>query len=405
VGTEFGAFFSNNGGKNWVKLNGLPTIAVYDLDIQKRENDLVAATFGRGFYVLDNYSPLRSLNSSVLEKEGHVFPIKDALLYVQADPLGLEGTGFQGANLWSAPNPAFGATFTIFIKDQDKTLKSARIEKEKNLEKNKSDVSYPTFEELRAEKNEENAQMVLIISDSENTEIRRLITTPQKGIQRVNWNLRKTSSNPSNKNNASDKNNGFLVTAGNYSLDVVLLKNGKVDTIVRNERFVVKPLFDSIQINSNNDDLNRFKNEVSNVAKRLNKASSILNEANTRINNIIYALKEYPNTNFGHLEQARAIKLKLDSCSILMNGDALKTSKEFETYPGFVQRFGLLEYSLYDNTYKVTSTQKRILEIVNEEYDVFHEQLEQLLPEINSILNELIQQGVPILDDSILEWK
>ena len=62
VGTEFGAYFSNDAGLNWTKLSGLPTIAVYDLDIQKRENDLVAATFGRGFYVLDNYTILRSLS-------------------------------------------------------------------------------------------------------------------------------------------------------------------------------------------------------------------------------------------------------------------------------------------------------------------------------------------------------
>ena len=112
VGTEFGAYFSNDGGLNWTKLAGLPTIAVYDLDIQQRENDLVAATFGRGFWVLDNYSPLRSLTKATLDQKAHIFPVKDALLYIPADPLGLEGTGFQGANLWAAKNPEFGATFT-----------------------------------------------------------------------------------------------------------------------------------------------------------------------------------------------------------------------------------------------------------------------------------------------------
>ncbi|MEY3049292.1 MAG: hypothetical protein RL365_1330, partial [Bacteroidota bacterium] len=55
VGTEFGAYFTTDEGRHWIKLSGLPTIAVYDLEIQERECDLVAATFGRGFYVLDNY--------------------------------------------------------------------------------------------------------------------------------------------------------------------------------------------------------------------------------------------------------------------------------------------------------------------------------------------------------------
>ena len=89
VGTEFGAYFSTNGGDNWTKISGLPTIAVLDLDIQKRENDLVAATFGRGFYVLDDYTPLRDLSAELIKKEAHLFPIKNALLYVPSAPLGL----------------------------------------------------------------------------------------------------------------------------------------------------------------------------------------------------------------------------------------------------------------------------------------------------------------------------
>ena len=53
-------FFSQNGGGNWIRLKGnFPTIAVRDLWIQKRRNDLAIATFGRGFYILDDYSPLR----------------------------------------------------------------------------------------------------------------------------------------------------------------------------------------------------------------------------------------------------------------------------------------------------------------------------------------------------------
>jgi hypothetical protein len=43
--------------------NGMPTISVRDLAIQKRENDLVAATFGRSFYILDDYSPLRTISA------------------------------------------------------------------------------------------------------------------------------------------------------------------------------------------------------------------------------------------------------------------------------------------------------------------------------------------------------
>jgi photosystem II stability/assembly factor-like uncharacterized protein len=55
-------YFTNNGGNEWIKLKGgLPNISVRDIAIQKSENDLVLGTFGRGIYVLDDYSSLRHL--------------------------------------------------------------------------------------------------------------------------------------------------------------------------------------------------------------------------------------------------------------------------------------------------------------------------------------------------------
>ena len=77
VGTEFGAFFSIDGGKIWTQLkSGLPSVAVKDMVIQERETDLVLATFGRGFYILDDYSPLRILNKELFDSTAYIFPIK-----------------------------------------------------------------------------------------------------------------------------------------------------------------------------------------------------------------------------------------------------------------------------------------------------------------------------------------
>ena len=77
VGTEFGIYFTTNGGEKWKKLgSGLPTIAVRDIEIQKRENDLVIATFGRGFYILDDYSPIREFSSENFENDAYSFQTK-----------------------------------------------------------------------------------------------------------------------------------------------------------------------------------------------------------------------------------------------------------------------------------------------------------------------------------------
>ena len=70
LGTEFGLYFTTDGGNDWTELNGgIPTISFRDLAIQKRENDLVAASFGRGFYVLDDYTALRNVSADQLKEE------------------------------------------------------------------------------------------------------------------------------------------------------------------------------------------------------------------------------------------------------------------------------------------------------------------------------------------------
>ena len=129
IGTEYGVFFTLNGGKNWIQIKGdLPTQAVRDLDIQKRENDLAAATFGRGFYILDNYAPLRDINEQTLEKENYkLFSVKDALMFIKRS-----GTfGSLGSSYFKADNPPFGATFTYYIKETPKTLLEQRKERER----------------------------------------------------------------------------------------------------------------------------------------------------------------------------------------------------------------------------------------------------------------------------------
>jgi hypothetical protein len=127
VGTEFGIFTSIDGGEKWIQLkSGLPTVAVRDLEIQKRENDLVIATFGRGFYVLDDYSPLRNITKEEVNKPATIFPVKDAWMYVQSVPLGVRGKGFQGESFFTTPNPKVGAVFTYYVKDDIKTIKEKR---------------------------------------------------------------------------------------------------------------------------------------------------------------------------------------------------------------------------------------------------------------------------------------
>ena len=405
AGTEFGAFFSTDGGQKWTKLGGLPTIAVYDLDIQQRENDLVAATFGRGFYVLDNYSPLRELNATNLSKKAHLSPIKDALLYIPADPLGLEGTGFQGANLWSASNPEFGAQFSLFLKDDIKSLKAQRQEKESALEKEKKDVSYPTFDELRAEMQEEDAKLIWIIRDENGKEVRRLTSTPSKGMQRINWNLRDEGTNPVNKNRGNNRNNGFLVQPGKYSISVVLVKDGKVDELIPSASFNVKGLNNQTLIAKNPEELKAFRKEVAEVNRTVSGTSKLLNETKDQLELISHVMTTYPNTDLTLLQEIRTIKLGLESCEVKLYGDGLKTSKEVETLPGIQSRLGLIEYMVYENTTGVTNSQRNQLAIVTEEYSMLRSELNGLITRLEKIEKLLGNIPLPYLKEGGKDWK
>ncbi|MFT7071187.1 MAG: photosystem II stability/assembly factor-like uncharacterized protein, partial [Patiriisocius sp.] len=150
--TEFGIYFTINGGNSWEKLQGgVPTISFRDITIQRREDDLVGASFGRGFYILDDLAPLRELSQSTLNKKAHLFAVRDAWMYIQRPHLSFDaGKGSQGDSHFVAPNPDFGATFTYYLKEAPKT----NLEKRKDAEKKYTaeDVPFAGYDALEKEK-------------------------------------------------------------------------------------------------------------------------------------------------------------------------------------------------------------------------------------------------------------
>jgi hypothetical protein len=157
IGTEFGLSFTADGGRHWVKLKGgMPIVTVRDLEIQARESDLVAASFGRGFFVLDDYAALRGLTSELLSQEGALFaPGRKARLY---EELGYYRA--QGDNI-ASPNPPQGALLTYYLRD---------------------DVP-----------NTAGRKMVLTIADSTGRQVRQLDAAMKAGLHRTPWDLRETA--------------------------------------------------------------------------------------------------------------------------------------------------------------------------------------------------------------------
>ncbi len=410
VGTEFGCYFSNDGGVKWLKLGGLPTIAIYDLEIHQRENDLVAASFGRGFYVLDNYSPLREMKSENFDKKAYLFPIKEALLYIPSSPLGLSGTGSQGANMYAAENSSFGAVFTLFLKDDYKTLAETRKDKEKELEKDKKDVFYPSMKDIREEKIDEKPVLIWIIRGSDGKEIRRIKTSPKKGTTRVVWNLRKESTSPISIKKRTpgryeDADEGFLVTEGDYTVEVHLVKNGISEQLIFETIFKVKALNNQTLVAQNTDELDAFRTEVANYSRKVSGTSRLVNETNEKLNLIEEAIISYPNADLALLKEVRAISLQLKECEIALWGDGLLGSLEMETRPSISNRLGITEYSLMANTTGVTQTQRDNLMLVTEEYDAMRTILDNCIVRLKALTDKLSLVPIPYTKDGNEDWK
>jgi hypothetical protein len=301
AGTEFGAFFSIDGGQHWVQLKGgLPTIAVRDMVIQAREADLVIATFGRGFYVLDDITPLRQMKAESTEQAAAVFPVKDALLYVERHPLGGPKKGFQGDSFYTAENPPYGAVFTGYMKEKIKTKKEKRQEAEKDAVKKNQVLPYPTNDELRSEGEEAKPEVYFVVYDESGASIRRVDGSAEAGFQRVAWDLRYPA--PQLKKHSDDGEEDFpdaadqgpLVLAGTYSVRLFKKVGGAVTEMAGPQSFKVVTEGWSGMNAADRTAQEEFLRKVTGLYRAVSGAQHTSEEVESRLKAIREALRETP---------------------------------------------------------------------------------------------------------------
>ena len=299
AGTEFGAFFSIDGGKKWIQLKGgLPTVAVRDMVIQAREKDLVLATFGRGVYILDDITPLRQMKAETLQQESALFPVKDPLLYVQRVPLGWVNNGFQGDTYYSAANPPFGATFTYYLKEKLKNKKEQRQETEKKAEKDGKPITYPTNDQLRAEAEAPKPEVYFMVYDESGAPIRRVPGDLGEGFHRTSWDLRyfapSITESEAEFSFASAGSMGPLVLPGKYSVRLFKRVDGTVTelagpqsfTVVADGRSELSPADRAVQ--------EEFQRKVSRLYRAVSGAINTADDVDARLKQIRKALADTP---------------------------------------------------------------------------------------------------------------
>jgi len=394
-GTEFGLFVTFNNGKEWLQIeNGLPDIAVRDLVIQERECDLVLATFGRGFYILHDYSILREIKNIEASARAHIFKIKDAKLYVTQN----RRVNSFGDDYFKVENLPFGAEFTYYLKDDIKTTKEERHKKEEELFKKGEKIDVNTWKDDRQEKLEEKPYLLFVVENAEGNTIRKIAAEAKKGINRAYWDLKYPDIIPvktdvTEFDPIKEEEGGIYAMPGNYYVTLYVSVKGQLTPLTEKSTFKVKALECSDFDNDNRKFTLDFQKNVSNLFHESQLAEQKLNEAKKDIQQLKQTnLKSDlfdPEINKKLIEAEK----KADDLLLMLNGYDPKASKE-EIPPSHVpiqQRLSFVIEAFYRSSEPVNVAQKQSAGIIEKEFTEFKTELDKLSEDVK-LLEEKIMK-------------
>jgi len=404
IGTEFGVHFTTNSGQSWRELGaGLPTIAIRDLEIQRRENDLVLASFGRGFYILDDYSALRDLSEDVLQNEAYLFPTKAATIFFEANPLGYGKNGFLGANYYAAPNPKREVCFNLYIKDLPKGLKAKRKEVESKAREEGKDVIYPSIERLRAEESEESTYLLFVVMDEEDQEVRRFTARPSKGLKRYYW-----DGSLGNRSYASSYGEPFtkagsanLAAPGTYQVEIFISENGTLRPLNVKQSFEIKWLNNNTFRADDYKKLAAFQDSLETIRREFVALSQMYNKLEDRCGDLKALARNTPGAPLTILNDLQKIEKDLINLSIQMGGDDIRAKHEFESAPSLMSRLNSAIWNSYSTTSAPTGEQRKNMRILLQERIPLQTELKRIEGELKNFYSILLNSGAPYLDGDI----
>jgi photosystem II stability/assembly factor-like uncharacterized protein len=317
-GTEFALYVTRNGGKTWLRIrDGLPTIQVKDLVIQKHNNDLIVGTFGRGIYVIDDYSHLRTFTPDLLDKDAHIFPPADAVLFAPSAQYGGSGKAFQGASFYTADNPPFGATFLVHLKDSLKTLRQQRKEAEERAAKEKKDPPYPSLEELRAEAEEEPPTVTLTVTDDEGNVLATLSCPTTAGLHRVTWGLREAG--------------GGVAVPGTYKATLGKRVGGKYSELAGPVEFKVVPDTLAPLTAEQFAEIAAFNKQVRSLQRALSATTETASDLSARLERIKTAFDQAEKPDEQANQQVRDLIARVKLIQRTLSGDSFLASRNENT--------------------------------------------------------------------------
>jgi len=372
----------------------------------------VLATFGRGYYILDDYSPLRTITKDDLAKEAFISPVKDSWMFIESiTETGGPLKGFQGESYYSAPNPKVGAVFTYYLKENLKTMKEKRQEMEKEKIKNKEPINYPSADSIRLEDQYPEPYLLFTITDDAGSVVRKIKSAAKKGLSRIVWDMRYASPGPVDfrtpdvTNLYDQTETGHLAMAGTYKVSLSKFEDGKITELVPAQPFVIKSLNAASLPATDMKALNTFCKKVSELRRATAAADAYLKELTNKINFIKSAIIDVQLPQSNVAEQVHKVERRLIAANIKMNGDASLSKREFEIPPSINGRIGTIEYTLWTSTSAPTQTAINSFDIAAKQFDILLPELKSIDEEIKIVESTLEKNGAPYTPGRFPEWR
>ncbi|MHC4699944.1 MAG: WD40/YVTN/BNR-like repeat-containing protein [Planctomycetota bacterium] len=389
LGAEFGPYFSLDAGEKWIKLKGgVPTVPFRDIEIQRREDDLVGASFGRSFFVLDDYSFLREIGDTTLDDEEFIlFGIRKTRLFVPGRALGGE-KGSQGDGFYTAPNPPSGAVFTYYLKDSLKTLKEARNEKEGKIKKQGGDNPYPGWEALKDEQREESPAITFVIKDTKGNVVNRVTGSTSEGLHRASWNLRYASA-------SAPGGSGPFVTPGKYIVAAEKRIRDEVTPLGGPQTVEVVPMLrPSLPVQNRNAVL-KFYVTTGELQRAVRGANSKVDEVLSQLGQIKQALEQSDKGSVELSEQARDLELKLRDIGETLGGGSVISRHSEPDRVSILNRISSA-MSGAGSTHGPTKTNRQDFEIAKEEFEAVLGRTKRLIEgDFVNLQKDLEAAGLP----------
>ena len=406
AGTEFGAYFSNDGGESWSKLGaGLPTIQVRDMVFQTQHDDLVIATFGRGFYVFDGLEQLRAMTPEFMASEGGLVPITDIPMFVASNP----DPGWQGETFYTSANPEDGATFRYYRRDAIRTMQQERERAERAAARRGEDVFYPSWDSLRLEDTEIPAQMILTVRDPEGNLVTRLTGRTASGVTTVRWNLRYPSATPITSGGGGGggfggggffgggggAHNGPYIIPGTYTVSLATYDDGRVTEFGASQTFEVYML-DQVQ---RSPEVLAFQKEVQRLQRAVLGANAAAGEAQTRVRDLETAFERVPLDNSDEIQNTvESLREQLRGVQWDLNGDPTIRRRAEASPSSLSQRLGRITGGAWSGTLtEITGMQQ-------EQYSLVGQEFVAILSNLRTLIEVNLKQLEDLADEVGAPW-